>query len=47
MISVVVLYLTVGVVVAGQSLSRGRVGTSGILSSFLFQTVLWPLFVIA
>lgn len=38
------LYVSTGVVVAGNALSKGRVGSSGVLPSFLFQTAFWPLF---
>ncbi len=42
--TLLVLYLTFGVIVSGRTLARGRIGTAGVLPSFIFQTVFWPIF---
>ena len=42
--SIAGMYLIVGFIVAGRSLSVGRIGTAGVMPSFLFQTLFWPLF---
>lgn len=40
-----VLYLGVGVVVVGQHLSAGKMGTSGALVTLFVTVVLWPVVV--
>lgn len=40
------LYVSVGVIVSGNTMTRGRIGSAGVLPSFLFQTAFWPLFIL-
>ncbi len=38
------IYVSIGVAIAGDAMAKGRIGSSGVLPSFLFQTAFWPLF---
>lgn len=40
------LYICVGVIVSGNTLTDGRVGSAGLFPSFIFQTLFWPLFIL-
>ena len=41
-----ILYMCIGVIISGTILAKGRIGSTGVFPSYLFQTVFWPLFVL-